>query len=113
MVPSRWSATATQSPSLIRACFAIPWGIRTARLLPHLETVVSLRIWIYFKYTRDCRRLPHPTGSVTVNVLPASEVLASSTEPWCDSAIHFTIESPRPKPPACCELSRERASSAR
>jgi molecular chaperone DnaK (HSP70) len=51
---------------------------------------------------------PH-RGIVTVNVLPIPGVLARSTAPRCDSAIHLTIASPSPKPPSC----RERALSAR
>jgi len=52
---------------------------------------------------------PSYLGNVTVNVLPAPGVLASSTAPLCDSAIHFTIASPNPKPPS----GRERALSPR
>src|ERR1035441_8431190 len=53
MLPSRSSDLATQSPSLRRASLAIARGIRTARLFPHFETVVSFRICIYFEYTSD------------------------------------------------------------
>ena len=40
-------------------------------------------------------------GSVTVNVVPAPGRLARSMAPRCDSAIHFTMARPRPKPPSC------------
>src|ERR1017187_9773868 len=53
MLPSRSKSNATQSPSLRRASLAIACGIRTARLFPHFETVVSFRICIYFEYTSD------------------------------------------------------------
>ena len=51
-------------------------------------------------------RLPRPLagdsqrGKVTVNVVPGPGLWASSTAPWWDSAIHFTIARPRPKPPS-------------
>ena len=48
-------------------------------------------------------------GRVTVKVLPAPGLLAHSTLPRCDSAIHLTMARPRPKPPSW----RERASPAR
>ena len=48
-------------------------------------------------------------GSVTVKMLPAPGALAQSTAPRCASAIHLTMERPRPNPPAA----RDRASSVR
>ena len=57
MPPSPSRASATQSPSLRLACLAIASGIRTARLFPHFETVVSFCICIYFEYTRDTRAI--------------------------------------------------------
>ena len=50
---------AAQSPALRLGCLAITNGIRTARLFPHFETVVSFRIGIYFEYTSDTGAL-HP-----------------------------------------------------
>src|ERR1019366_272546 len=64
--PSLSRASATQSPSLRLACLAIARGIRTARLFPHFETVVSFRMCIYFEDTSDSHaiqarhaQLPH------------------------------------------------------
>ena len=51
MLPSRWSDKAIHSPSLRRACLATLRGIRTAKLFPHFDTIVSFAICIYFKYT--------------------------------------------------------------
>src|SRR5579863_6572517 len=56
MPPFRSSTSATQSPSLRLACLAIASGIRTARLFPHFEIVVSFRICIYFEYTSGLGR---------------------------------------------------------
>jgi hypothetical protein len=60
MPPSLSRASATQSPALKLACLAIASGIRTARLFPHFETVVSFRICIYFEYTSDTHAI-HPS----------------------------------------------------
>src|SRR5437016_4270536 len=52
MLPSRSRDSASLSPSLILACLAIFSGIRTARLAPDLEIVVSFRIYRFSLWGR-------------------------------------------------------------
>ncbi len=51
MPPSVLTVSTTLSPSPMPACLAIANGVRTARLFPHFETIVSFRICIYFEHT--------------------------------------------------------------
>ena len=69
MLPSLSRSSARQSPSLRRASLAIARGIRTARLFPHFETVVSFRICIYCEYTSDPHAIPaRPTSAMANDI---------------------------------------------
>ena len=79
------------------------WTVRQCEILG-LTVISSSRIFFRRQVPPrrigpDCYRIAW-RGKVTVKVVPGPGLRVSSTEPLWDSAIHFTIDRPRPKPPS-------------